>query len=86
MALATKVKPVSPTYAQEIATDEERGKALTHIAQRRFVAGTMEGQSNGWDRSINELSASKIGGFNGMLNRDKLEIFKYKINQHRRFN
>ncbi len=80
MALATKVKPVSPTYAQEIATDEERGKALTHIAQRRFAAGTMEGQSNGWDRSINELSASKIGGFNGMLNRDKLEIFKYKIN------
>ncbi len=79
MALATKVKPVSPTYATEIATDEERGKALTHIAQRRLAAGTMEGQSNGWDRSVNELSASKIGGFNGMLNKDKLDIFKYKI-------
>ena len=79
MALATRVKPVSPTYAQEIATDSERGKALTHIAERRMKAGTMQGQSNGWDRSVNELSASKIGGFNGMLNRDKLEIFRYRI-------
>ncbi|MCM1003381.1 MAG: glycogen/starch synthase [Candidatus Gastranaerophilales bacterium] len=80
MTLATKVKPVSPTYAQEIATETERGKALTHVAERRLQAGTMEGQSNGWDRSVNEISASKIGGFNGMLNRDKLEIFKYTIN------
>ena len=80
MALATKVKPVSPTYAKEIATEPERGHALMHIAEERYKAGTMSGQSNGWDRSVNEVSDAQLANFNGNLNRDKITIFVNSIN------
>lgn len=79
MALSTKVKPVSPTYAKEIAEQTERGMGLTHIAKRRLDAGTMVGQSNGWDRSINEVSQANLNGFNNNVNKDKLLIFKLTI-------
>lgn len=81
MALATKVKPVSPTYAKEIATEPERGHALMHIAEERYKAGTMVGQSNGWDRSVNEVSEAQLANFNGNLNKDKIAIFVNEINK-----
>ena len=80
MALATKVKPVSPTYALEMSTEPERGHALTHIAEVRYKAGTMAGQSNGWDRAVNEVSESQLANFNGNLNKDKITIFVSAIN------
>ena len=93
MAYATTIKPVSPTYASEIATETERGKALTHIAHERLfpqqkkygnqivqTKKTMHGQSNGWDKSVNEFSEKNISGFaKEKLNEDKYGIFKYNI-------
>lgn len=89
LAYASTVKPVSPTYASEIASEVERGGALTHIAHERFVPKTelgketkqtMYGQSNGWDRSSNEFSEKNISGFpKEKLNEDKYKIFKYTI-------
>ena len=74
--LANKLKPVSPTYAKECATDPNRGHALMHIMQVRDKAGTMVGQSNGWDRTVNEISAKNLLAFNNNLNKDKFMIIK----------
>lgn len=89
MAYATTVKPVSITYANEIATETERGDALTHIASERLfpkkepgkeTKKTMKGQSNGWDKSVNEFNEKNISGFaKEKLNEDKYKIFKYTI-------
>ena len=80
MTLSTKVKPVSPTYAKEMAEQSVRGKGLQYISGKRQLTGTMVGQSNGWDRSVNEVSEANLPGFNNNLNKDKFEIFKFRIN------
>ncbi len=74
--LANKLKPVSPTYAKECASDPNRGHALQHIMQVRFNTKTMVGQSNGWDRAVNDVSPENLVGFNNNLNRDKFTIIK----------
>ena len=76
-SLANILKPVSPTYAKEIATDPVRSRALNHIMNVRLEQGTMRGQSNGWDRSVNELSSQNIeNDINNNLNSDKFNILK----------
>lgn len=79
-ALANKLKPVSPTYARELATDPVRSRALQHVMQLRLEEGTMEGHSNGWDKVVNELSPSNIiNDINNNLNNDKFSILKSGI-------
>lgn len=79
-SLANRLKPVSPTYAREIATDSVRSRALNHIMGVRLNEGTMYGESNGWDRSVNELSSMNIiNDINNNLNSDKFTILKKGI-------
>lgn len=81
MATASKVKPVSNSYGLEMANDQEIGHALTHIASERSKTGSLQGQSNGWDKSANEVSQAKLPMFNKMANDYKIKIFLYNINQ-----
>lgn len=79
-SLANRLKPVSPTYGIEIATDPVRSRALNHIMNVRLREGTMYGESNGWDRSVNELSSMNIiNDINNNLNSDKFTILKKGI-------
>ena len=80
MVYATKVAPVSGTYAKEMAEQSERGHALQHIAKVRLEQGTMQGRSNGWDRSPNEVSNANLKGYNNNINGDAFTIFTHKIN------
>lgn len=79
-SLANKLKPVSFTYAQELGKEFDRSRSLQHIMQRRLEAGTMVGQSNGWDRVVNEISVKNLDGFNKNLNSDKFEILQAGFN------
>lgn len=76
MCLSTKVKPVSPTYANELATRPERSRALMHVSEQRLKHGTMVGQSNGWDRASNEISvdSSPLNKTIEMMNKDVVFI------------
>lgn len=76
---STKMRPVSPTYAYEISHDMSKGFGMTHILSERYAAKTLSGRSNGWDRSVNEISAGNINGFNNALNRDKFLILKHYL-------
>lgn len=78
--LSNKMKPVSPTYARELAEQVERSGDMQHLCQVRIEHGTMEGASNGWDRSVNEVSNEKLGGFLNAINGDKIKIFQSEIN------
>ncbi len=73
---STIMRPVSPNYAYEISHDISRGLGMTHILNQRYNNGTLKGRSNGWDRSVNEISLNSINGFNTALNGDKFSIFK----------
>jgi len=75
-ALANKLKPVSKTYGNELGAEFERGHSLQHIYQKRLDEGTMVGQSNGWDRVVNEVSVKNVNDFNNNLNIDKFTILK----------
>lgn len=75
-SLANKLKPVSPTYAKELGDEFARGHSLQHIFRTRLDAQTMVGQSNGWDKSVNEVSSKNLSGFNNNLNKDKFAIFE----------
>ncbi len=74
--LSNKMKPVSPTYARELAEQPERSHAMQHICNVRMNNGTMQGASNGWDRSVNEVSQANIAGFLNAINGDKLTLFQ----------
>ena len=78
--LSNKMKPVSPTYARELAEQSERSGDMQHLCQVRIEHGTMEGASNGWDRAVNEVSNEKLGGFLNAINGDKIKIFQAEIN------
>ena len=69
--LSNKMKPVSPTYANELAEQVERSHAMQHICVVRKANGTLQGASNGWDRSVNEVSHANIAGFQNAINSDK---------------
>lgn len=76
MTLAHKVKPVSRTYANDMATRPERSRGLMHVTAHRLNEGTLQGASNGWDRAANEI-APNSGVFNGtvaMMNKDRAII------------
>ena len=77
--LANKVKPVSPTYATELAHQFERSRSLQHVFDERLKSGTMKGHSNGWDKSVNEISLDNLNDFNANLNKDKCMIFQSVI-------
>ncbi len=77
--LANKVKPVSPTYATELAHQFVRSRSLQHVFDVRLANGTIKGHSNGWDRSVNELSIANLNDFNANLNKDKCLIFQSVI-------
>lgn len=77
--LSNKVKPVSPTYAKEVAEQNERSGALQHLMATRLSQGTMRGSSNGWDKIVNEVSTKNIGEYNNFINGDKLTIFSNEI-------
>ena len=77
--LANKVKPVSPTYATELAHQFDRSRSLQHVFDERLKAGTMKGHSNGWDRSVNEIGLDNLNDFNANLNKDKCMIFQSVI-------
>lgn len=79
MSYANIVKPVSVTYAKEMAEQVARSGGLQHASVVRKAAGTMIGQSNGWDRSVNEVSQASLPGFNNNLNKDIFTIFKHTI-------
>jgi len=72
MCLANKVKPVSKTYADEMATRPERARGLMHVTDFRLKNGTLEGASNGWDRVSNEIAPDSrvLKQTNNMLNKD----------------
>lgn len=74
--LSNKMKPVSPTYAAELAEQPERSHAMQHICKVRKDNGTLQGASNGWDRSVNEVSQANITGFLNAINGDKLTLFQ----------
>lgn len=74
--LSNKMKPVSPTYANELAEQSERSHAMQHICSVRKGNGTLQGASNGWDRSVNEVSQANIAGFINSINSDKLTLFQ----------
>lgn len=78
MTLANTVKPVSKTYAKEMAQRPERSRGLQHVASERFKHGTMVGQSNGWDRSANEItpSSNTFANTEKALNQDRALIEK----------
>ena len=78
-SLANKLKPVSRSYGNELGADFDRGHSLQHIYQKRLDEGTMVGQSNGWDRSVNEVSVKNVVKFNDNLNLDKFTILKQGI-------
>lgn len=90
MTLAHKVKPVSRTYANDMATRPERSRGLMHVTAHRLNEGTLEGASNGWDRAANEIAPGS-GVYNGtvaMINKDRAFIqdvlknnpdFKYEL-------
>lgn len=78
-SLANKLKPVSFSYGKELGAEFDRGHSLQHIFQKRFDEGTMVGQSNGWDRSVNEVSVQNVAKFNDNLNLDKFTILKHGI-------
>lgn len=80
MVYATKVAPVSGTYAREMAEQPDRGHALQHIAKVRLEQGTMQGRSNGWDRTPNEVSSANIKSYNNNLNGDAFTILTHRIN------
>ena len=77
--LSNKMKPVSPTYAKELAEQAERSRDMQHLCQVRLEHGTMEGASNGWDRSVNEVSRENLVGFVNAINGDKIKIFKQEL-------
>ena len=77
--LANKIKPVSPTYATELAHQFERSRSLQHVFDVRLQSGTMKGHSNGWDKSVNEVSLENLNKFNENLNKDKCMIFQSVI-------
>ena len=77
--LAHMVKPVSKTYSIELAQQSERSHALQHVSKIRLDQGTMVGQSNGWDRAVNEVSAKRIAKFNNDINGDKIKILQSEI-------
>ncbi len=74
--LSNKMKPVSPTYANELAEQVERSHAMQHICVVRKANGTLQGASNGWDRSVNEVSHANIAGFQNAINSDKIALFQ----------
>ena len=78
-SVATKVKPVSRTYAEEMAQQFDRSTQMQHIFAERLDAGTMVGASNGWDRVVNEVSAKNIKGFNNAINKEKPQIVKNEL-------
>ncbi len=79
-SLSNRLKPVSRTYGIEIATDPVRSRGLNHIMNVRLNEGTMYGESNGWDRVVNELSSMNIiNEINNNLNSDKFTILKKGI-------
>ena len=79
--LSNKMKPVSPTYARELAEQANRSYAMQHVCDVRMNQGTMEGQSNGWDRSAYEVSAKLIHKFNNAINNDKISIIKSRLTE-----
>lgn len=81
MAYATKVAPVSGTYAKEMAEQPERGHSLQHISKVRQESGTMQGRSNGWDRSPNEVSKANIESYNNNINGDAFTKLTHRINE-----
>ena len=78
--LSNKMKPVSPTYARELAEQVERSGDMQHLCQVRIEHGPMTGASNGWDRSVNEVSNERLSGFLNAINGDKIKIFQAEIN------
>ncbi len=94
MCLANMVKPVSKTYATEMATRPERSRGLMHVTGFRIGNGTLEGASNGWDRTANEI-ALETKPYNdtvAMINKDisfitdvvkKYPEFKFDIPEER---
>ena len=79
--LSNKMKPVSPTYARELAEQPVRSRAMQHVCATRMKQGTMEGQSNGWDRCAYEVSAKLIHTFNNAINNDKITIIKSRLKE-----
>jgi len=79
--LSNKMKPVSPTYARELAEQPVRSRAMQHVCEVRMKQGTMEGQSNGWDRSAYEVSVDLIDKFNNAINNDKITIIKTRLKE-----
>lgn len=80
MSYSNIVKPVSRTYAKEMAEQNARSMGLRHISNVRIDSNTMVGQSNGWDRTVNEVSQANLPGFNNNLNKDIFTIFRHSIN------
>ena len=79
ICLSNMVKPVSPTYARELAAESARSRALQHVCEVRIDQGTMRGASNGWDRELNEISPKQEGKFFNSINSDKVAIIKDKL-------
>ncbi len=74
--LSNKMKPVSPTYANELAEQLDRSHAMQHLCTIRKSNGSLQGASNGWDRSVNEVSQANIAGFLNAINGDKITLFQ----------
>jgi len=83
MCLANKVKPVSATYAKEMATRPERSRGLMHVTSYRLAKGTLEGASNGWDRASNEIAidSKPYSGTVAMMNKD-VDLIKQAVKSH----
>lgn len=77
--LADFVEPVSSNYAHELSVQGQRSGALQHVFSERLSQGTMKGNGNGWDRSVNEVSINNLAGFNNNANNDKFLIIKEKL-------
>lgn len=78
-SLSHMLKPVSPTYATEIADQSSRSRFMQKILETRLNQRTLYGASNGWDRVLNEVSQSNIKGYNDAINSDKITIFRNNI-------
>ena len=79
LCLSNIIKPVSPTYAKELAVESARSRAMQHLCKVRLDQGTMRGASNGWDRELNEISPALETKFFNFINADKIKIIKDKF-------